>query len=272
VVPHGWWTRYRPSGRETVRTLLAIVVIAVFMLVPWVLANVLMSGSPFFPSALGALDVPWRVRMDVQGWIASDKYMGPLSTVWQDPKWVFGRLIDYGWGDPEVALPLVVGAAALAATLVIAPLRALLGRRRRDAISWWILVPPIVALLFAFRLTPMPRYTGAIPWLFGISAVLVACGDWLRRSELARGLTAGAILAASAWLAFQAPTLWPGFRDFETAPAITTEAQRLASGLVVNVPTGNDACWAAPLPCAPHPDEHLALRRPDDLASGFEIR
>jgi hypothetical protein len=242
------------------------------MLVPWLAANVSMSGCPFFPSALGTLDVPWRVHMDVQGWIESDKYMGPLSATWQDPKWVWRRLMDYGWGEPDVALPLALGGAALAAAALLAIARALLRRRRRAGLPWWILVPPLVSLVFALRLTPMPRYAGATMWLFGIGATLVACGDWLRGSELGRGLTAGAIAAMSVWLALSAPTLWPGFRDFEMAPTVPTDVRPLASGLDVNVPRGTDACWAAPLPCAPHPDPGLALRRPGDLGGGFEIR
>lgn len=272
VVPAGWWWRARPSAAQLARTVLAVTAIALFMIVPWIAANVLMSGCPLFPSALGALDVPWRVHMDVQEWIESDKYMGPLSTLWKDPRWVWQRLIGYGWDAPEVVLPLLLGVAALAALPAITLARAIGGRRRDAGMPWWIVVPPLVSLVFALRLTPMPRYAGATMWLFGIAATLVACGRWLRTAAFGRGIAAGAIVAATAWLAAQAPARWPGYRDFEAPPSVATDVRTLASGLAVHVPRGTDACWAAPLPCAPNPDPRLALRRAGDLGGGFEVR
>jgi hypothetical protein len=80
-----------------------------------------------------------------------------------------------------------------------------------------------------------------------------------------------ATVAITAWLASRAPLLWPGFKQFGTAPVIPTDVQVLASGLEINVPRGIESCFAAPLPCAPHPDKGLKLRRPGDLGSGFEV-
>lgn len=272
VVPLFWWWRFRSSRPPLVRTLGVAGAITFFMLAPWIVANVLMSGCPLFPSAVGALDVPWRVRLDVQSWIESDKYMGPLSTLWLDPWWVWRRWIEYGWGAPEVAAPLIAGAGACLAAPFLAVGRRIIGwPRPSQRLPWWIVVPPLVSLAFALRLTPMPRYAGATMWLFGISATLVACGDWLRRAAIGRGLVAGAAVALSVWLASSAPTLWPGLTTFEVPPSIPTDARVLASGLRVNVPRGTDSCYAAPLPCAPHPDPRLRLRRSDDLGGGFAI-
>lgn len=272
VAPLAWWRRFRPSPRDLSRLALAAAAIAAFMFVPWLAGNVLMSGCPFFPSAVGALDVPWRVHQDVQQWIQSDKYVGPLALVWREPSWVWQRLINFGWGEPDVALPLIVAGCAVPVGLLLAVARRLFGHpRRAERLPVWIIVPPLASLAFALRWTPMPRYAGATMWLVGISATLLAGGEWLRRSALGRGVSVCATIAATVWLMTLAPTIWPGLKGFEMAPVIATDARALASGLSVNVPRGVDACFAAPLPCSPNPDPRLRLRRPDDLGSGFEI-
>ena len=272
VAPLGWHWRFRPSWREASHTATVAATIAVFMGIPWLIGNVLMSGCPFFPSAFAALDVRWRVHLDVQQWIQSDKYIGPLSLMWKEPLWVWRRLIGFGWGEPDVALPLAIGGTAMLVGPLLVSARRLFGSRRvRERLPWWIVLPPLVSLAFALRLTPMPRYAGATMWLVGITAVLLACGDWLRRTVLGRVTAAFATVVMSVWLASTAPTIWPGHRNFATAPAIQTDARVLASGLSINVPRGVEACFAAPLPCAPHPDPRLKLRRAGDLAGGFEI-
>jgi hypothetical protein len=236
------------------------------MVAPWIGSNVLMSGFPLFPSAVGGLDVPWAVRFDVQAWIESDKNVGPLSVLWQNPTWYLHRLAGFGWDERDVALPLAVAAVALPFVALLAPFR----RGERAAPSWWIVVPPLVSLGFALRLTPMPRYAGATMWLCGITTVLVAIGPWLRRTGAGRVLALAAVVAASVWLAAPSEARWSTLRDFEGVGHVATETRALASGLTVRfAPQG--ACFAAPQPCTPNLDPRLALRVPGDLGGGFYI-
>ncbi len=266
VVPLGWWWRFRPRARECAGVLLACALIAAFMIAPWLGSNVMMSGMPFFPSAFGAFDVPWKVQLDVQKWIESDKNVGPLSLLWQNPTWYLQRLDGYGWSERETALPLAVAAVALPLVVLAAPWR----RRSATALPWWIVVPPLVSLGFALRLTPMPRYAGATMWLCAITTVLVAIGGWLRRSAVGRALALTAVVAGSAFLAAPAAALWPTLREYEAVGRVQTETRVLASGLTVHFPA-HEACFAAPLPCTPNLDERLALRVPGDLGSGFYL-
>jgi hypothetical protein len=226
----------------------------------------MMSGFPLFPSAVGGLDVPWKVRFDVQTWIESDKNVGPLSILWQDPRWYLERLVSYGWTERDVALPLAVCGVALPFGLLLAPFR----RGARGAPPWWIVLPPLVSLGFALRLTPMPRYAGATMWLCAITAVLVAIGGWLRQAAIGRVLALAAVVAGSVWLAAPVAERWPTLKDFETVGTAETTTHTLASGLTVRV-SAHGACFAAPLPCTPHLDPRLALLVPDDLGSGFYI-
>lgn len=266
VVPLGWWWRFRPSVHELGETVLGLAVVALVMIAPWIVSNVMMSGFPLFPSAVGGLAVPWKVRFDVQTWIESDKDVGPLSLLWQDPRWYLARLDGYGWTARDVALPLAVAGVMLPLAVLLAPFR----RGARASLPWWIVVPPLVSLAFALRLTPMPRYAGATMWLCAITMVLVAVGGWLRRTMVGRAIVLAGVVAGSAWLAAPADARWPTLRDFELLGQPETTSHTLASGLTVRVPP-HAQCFAAPLPCTPHVDPRLALRVPGDLSGGFYV-
>jgi hypothetical protein len=266
VAPLGWWWRFRPAARELGETLLGCAVIALVMILPWIGSNLLMSGFPLFPSAIGGIDVPWQVRFDVQSWIESDKNVGTLSILWENPAWYLERLVGYGWTERDVALPLAVAAVAAPFMVLLAPFR----RGARASVPWWIVLPPLVSLAFALRLTPMPRYAGATMWLCAITTVLVAIGGWLRTTIAGRGLALGAVVAGAVWLVAPADARWPTLRDFEILGGAPVETRVLASGLTVRfAPHG--ACFAAPQPCTPNLDPRLALRIPGDLGGGFYI-
>ncbi len=271
VAPLGWYWRERPALREFLRPASAATLIAVLLFVPWVVGNLLMSGCPFFPSAAGALDVPWRVNLDVQKWIQDTMQVGPVRLFWEQPWWVWQRLQSFGWMAPDVALPLAVGGAALCLTPLLAGLRWLTGRPSRSRLPFWIAVPPLVSLVFAWLLTPVPRYAGATMWLVGISLTLLCCGGWLRETRLGRLVSVVGAVAMSVWLLVGGPYPWPGYKEFIQAPTVVFDARELASGLTVNVPRNIESCFSTPLPCAPHPEPNLKLRRPGELSGGFEV-
>src|SRR4030095_3340986 len=71
---------------------------------------------------------------------------------------------------------------------------------------------------------------------------------------------------------FTGAALWLDLRGFPPSPRPAVELQQLASGLGVYMPQpGTQSCWAATLPCPSRLHPGLRLRRPPDLASGFEV-
>jgi hypothetical protein len=60
-------------------------------------------------------------------------------------------------------------------------------------------------------------------------------------------------------------------RNLPGLPKASFMERRTLSGLTVNVPTGDDRCWDAPLPCTPYFDETLRLRDAGDMRRGFVV-
>ena len=60
-------------------------------------------------------------------------------------------------------------------------------------------------------------------------------------------------------------------RGFISAPGAQTSSYQTLSGLVIQIPVQNGACWDSPLPCTPDPDPNLRLIVPGDLSKGFMV-
>jgi hypothetical protein len=86
-----------------------------------------------------------------------------------------------------------------------------------------------------------------------------------------RALACAAVVATTVWLAAPAERIVTDLTEFQVFAAYPSDARTLPSGLTVNVPRGIEACFGAPLPCTPYPDQRLALIEPGVLASGFWI-
>jgi hypothetical protein len=267
-----WIRRTRGQRRTMFGGLALAAVIGALAIGPWVAGNVLLSGCPLFPSAIGALPVAWRVDWDVQQWIQSTMILGDWRVVLRDPHWVAQRFVALGWTEPSITVPAGITLASLACGGLAAIVR-LLRRRPRQGVRLpaAAVLPPLASLIFCIETTPVPRYAGATMWLLAACAIMAAFGGRMLGPFARRAMALGAVaLVALPFLTGAA--LWLDLRGFPPSPGAVVAAQRLASGLDVNVPgPANPSCWAAPLPCTPRPHPGLRLRRPPDLASGFEV-
>jgi hypothetical protein len=242
-------------------------------MVPWVGRNVVLSGRPFYPSALGALPVEWRTRSDAVEWIVAPMHFGlSLWEALRAPRWFVMRLDSLDWFGEDVVVPAAIAAAALVSGLAAFCVRKLRGRPPSPwRVSPLIVVPAVVSLVFIAATAPMPRYAGATFWLIALDTVLlvVANGGGLDSGWRRRAAGAAVVIAACAVLARDRPLLRPR-SDFATPCGAMLTETRLPSGLVVRVPDGG-TCWNAPPPCTPQPNPALRLRRPGDLGAGFML-
>ena len=264
-----WWRSDRPPGLRLVRELGIAALIGLAALVPWVARNVVMSGFPFFPSAVIVLPVEWRVQTDVEGWLRYSVHPGGAFAMFQQPRWFLQQLVKQQWNAPDVVGPLLVAAAGLSIALVRRAVRG----GGAGALPLVATLPALASLLFCLMMSPVPRYAGATVWMLAATGVLVACGDLVSRagSALRLVLVAAIVTATALALRIGMDPFWLRLKDFELMSPTAYEARRLESGFVVNVPTNNDACWFAPLPCTAYPNPALRLRREGDPAGGFML-
>ena len=264
-----WWWKARPSAAAALRTAALGAVLAAVPVATWVGRNVITSGCPLYPSAIGALPVDWRARNDATAWIQRPMEF-PLRTLVLDPQWARKRLESLGWDEPETEAPVLVFAAALGLMALVRPVR--WWRGRKGDVPAVILVPSLLSFAFAFYNTPMPKYQGATLWVLAIETLLVGvAGAIADRRSWARW---GAVVVAAAGMSLALVRAAPVFLrldDFEPVSRPQVALRQLPSGLAVQVPVGSDVCSDAPLPCTPEPHPGLRLRRPGDLGGGFTI-
>jgi hypothetical protein len=264
-----WWLRERPNLGEAVLMIDQLALITALAVVPWMASNLVTSGCPLYPSKWGALPVDWTTKLDAVGWIQGPMQVDVLD-LWRSPGWFLGRLTSLGWAEREVLDSLMVAVVAL---IVGIPLR--LWRWWRGTASRLpliILLPTLASFVFCFLNAPMPRYQGAMIWIFAVQLVLLGVGDGVLGARWwERAATVMLVVAATSLPFFRGTEVWSPVKQFEFVSRTPVEEVRLASGLVVNVPKAISTCWDASLPCTPEPHPGLRLRREGDLSSGFTI-
>jgi hypothetical protein len=228
-----WWARDRPPAGRLARELGVATLIGLAAFGPWIARNIVMSGFPFFPSAVIVLPVEWRVQTDVEGWLRNSVHPAGALAMFTQPRWFLQMLVRQEWNAPDVAGPLAVGFAGL----LLALARRAVRRGGTGALPLAATVPALASLLFCLMMSPVPRYAGATMWILAATGVLAACGDRLAavRSVARAAVLVIALGATALALRTGMYPLWSDLHDFETMGLTRYEPQRLESGLVVNV-------------------------------------
>jgi hypothetical protein len=144
--------------------------------------------------------------------------------------------------------------------------------------SWLLPLPLLAGLVFWFFTAPDIRFANATFLLLPVSAMALLA-DQARKFVGRTGfivlicyLIVVGNLNLLYWAYLQRATIsdvsFSGWCDGQSVPL---QQKVTYSGLRVWVPVTGDQCWDAPLPCSPYLNEHLRLRRPDDLSSGFTV-
>ncbi len=259
---------------------------------PWLVRGAVLSGYPLYPSGALAVDVDWRVPAEQ---VAAERAWTREHGQWPRPgpglSWVGPWLKSMGrpYRRQRVLLPVAVAAAAAVGLLALRRR----GRHLPDFArpGWLLLVPIALGTLFWLATSPHPRFGFFLFWALASLTVaqLVLLPQTptlpVRRAILAGGLVLGALplldvplrqLARGSDLsavARRALLEWPPGPDWglHGTPSASLATYTTDSGLVLHVPTDDNRCWEAPLPCTPHPAPNLQLRDPDDPARGFRV-
>ena len=203
------------------------------------------------------------------------------------PSWA-DRVLEhhrYFWLFAYPALLLIAATALLGLVALLPGSRTRRGRR-----AWWLALPAGAALVVWFVTAPRPEFGSPFLWIL---VGLVAATSSARVSGVLgpRLTTTGTRIAVA--LVAAVPVVYPAALQARASGRTVASAMRTtlvhhpagdwlrnvpsprttefttASGLRLRVPTGDNRCWLAELPCTPHPAENLRLRKPGDPGSGF---
>ena len=248
---------------------------ALLLVVGWLVRGVVLSGYPFYPATVAAVDVDWRVPLEQAraeaAWVTMSARNLNTNVIyagwsWVAP-WLRGVVVR---GDPfaQLALPMLL----LATLLAIAPRGALRSTPWR---STWLALG--AGAVFWLAAAPHTRMAQGLAW--GALGTMVATLAFVRptiRNYLVPGATALALMLLAkqaVGAAFQASDArmtaavdalvsrpqagrWPA-----PLPTPSLRATTTVDGLVLSVPTSDNSCWTV-LACTPHPSATLQRRRP----------
>lgn len=252
------------------------VIMALLVVGPFLVRNVIVSGYPLYPSTLLMVDVPWRVPRHVpeaearmiRAWAICPKAdPAELLSGW---KWFWPWLkgfVSYWW--LEVNIPLLSFASGAIVWLARCCRRWNLKDLGRDVL---LLLPPIAGLLFWFLTVPAPRFAGACFWWLGAGTWVLVLKE-LRGRALLIGSYSVLIASSLVALGFHVKSekiMSPGGdHGYHPVPMAEMSTFVTDSGLMLYMPAQGDQAWDAPIPNTPYPHPGLALRCSDSIASGF---
>ena len=252
--------------------------ISILILGSWILRGYILSGYPAYPSTFGELNVIWRVPPELVAnearWITSwgRQPVKPPEETLGNWNWLLPKLKKGLSRLPEFILPM--GLALFGSAIYLYRKRTIPDDPALPPLSQIIffLLPPAGALTFWFFTSPNIRFVGVSFWWLGAGALTVSLTgkhleDWV---AAASGLFF--ILLFILYSGVYAFWISPApDRGFISAPGAQTSSYQTLSGLVIQIPVQNDACWDSPLPCTPNPDPNLSLIIPGDLNKGFMV-
>lgn len=252
-----------------------------FLLIPWVIRNVILSGYLVYPIASLAVPVDWQVpralTLSILYWIRSWARLPGVHWVSVLPTsdWLQSWLNSV---PPFVIQPLQLTLLMLVA-LGLLQGTATYGTKKSQGL-WLFLVPPMMGLIFWFVSAPDPRFAGASFWILAAGLLTLLFERLVRQYhvpdqmvQLARGML---VLIVFLYVAPLKNPLWI-MPSLETAsglpplPEVRYSTAVTDSGLQVYFPLENGLCWDAPLPCTPYVRPGLQLRELGELRAGFRL-
>jgi len=265
-------TEFRPW-----RTLSWITVSMAMIVGPWMMRGVMLSGYIAYPSTMGSFPVEWRIPresvVDMANWIRTwaikpnvhwSKVLGNWD--WLGP-WALRMSRRYF----DVVIPLFLAVVG-GLTLIYHHVRNY-GKRIQVEL-WLLLFVPIASLVFWFVASANPRYASVWFWLLGAGAMSIMVGTFgdSKRPAILHTVLSLSICLSVIPLIKRDKFIGPGGNSgFYITRSAEVETFITRSGLLVYVPLKGDQCWDAPLPCTPHPNAELRLRKEGDMTNGFML-
>ncbi len=250
--------------------------ISVVILLPWCARGIILSGYPFFPSAMFGFPGDWKTPFSV-----ANLYTAAVRSWGRIPNAPLTDTRGFAWlgewlnhairNRVSFQVPLLISLGGLAIALGV-----WIQRKSRPTCPWlWLLLPSLASIIFWFWASPDLRFAQFAIWTtagtlgtWGIVSVVSEARDsrvWVLLAALS--LLIAWCLVSSGWEAPYRSLV--SAKELSHLPKATVVIRRTISGLPVNVPVQGNQCWDAPLPCTPYFDETLRLRNGDSMRWGF---
>ncbi len=236
---------------------------------PWMIRGVITSGYPAYPSNIGAAPVSWAIKKEDNQKLQKIIQSFARGNLHRENEPWFGQWLKKQ--KRELYVPLFL---FMVAAISMVFFHRYLGPHSIDRTIWLIFLPTVSAIVFWFLMGPAIRFGSPFFWITAASMMGIL---FMRFSKFASSRLLKGILSACLILFFMniGKFFQSGGTDFGFRPTPTPKLTVFTtqSGLQLYIPDKDDfsRCWDSPLPCAPHPNPDLRLRRKGDLGSGFVL-
>ena len=220
-----------------------------FLLIPWLVRSILLSGCLIYPVEGTCLPVTWRVpekdtladASSIKRWArlpGSEPDLELTTNVWLK-SWIANFVL-----KPEVSLFMILPALCLI-VLVITPLRI-------PTIHLPAILVPTLGFVFWFFAAPDLRFGQGYFWSFPLIILALASEKlWM---QITPKITWSLLLASLPLLILAFNHIaWP------IIPSADYQTKSTVNGHSIYIVTESDQCWLSDLPCAPYYSSDLVI-------------
>lgn len=254
---------------------LAAILLSAAIILPWAGSGLVLTGYPVFPSTALGISAEWKVPA-----INAESLAEFARSYARIPQIPLADTSDFHWLRPW-SRDLVREREGFLIPLLfmLAGVFVLFRNPHASRIAFprwlWLLVPSLAGMAFWFLGAPAIRFGESVFWTAAAVLGTLAALQFLDSPGNQRFFIF-VLLLATAW-AVHPRLLWNSYirpsltvRTIPRLPQARLVLHQTSSGLTVYVPVETNQCWDAPLPCSPYFNDTLRLRRPGDMASGFD--
>jgi len=264
-----WLYRAWNLKKLAMKTIFKAAMMTIFLIVPWLVRGIILSGYPIYPSIFAPMPVSWRVPENIAKWHVNEiRIYGRRTEQIDGWQWLGPWMKDL---ERNIILPIVI--TILAAVILVWLRRSVRRARIGTAATGWLLpATALVGVTVWFFISPVPRYGFFLFWI--LSGTFVAM-LFHRYAEVEEKKLRNIVLIVCIIFSvvnikkfFEMP---PPDGGLHATPKVVAKTFTTASGLELYVPVEGVGCWDMQLPCTPYPRKNLRLRREGDLQSGFVL-
>ena len=262
-----WFYRAWNQRSLAIKTFVKAIMMTGFLLVPWAMRGIILSGYPVFPSSFAAMPVPWRVPENLTKWhveqIQTWAYRSHDITGWQ---WFGPWLRDL---ERDIVLPVIITVLAAAVLLW------LMSKRRQprpgtSLMGWLLSLSALMGIAIWFLTAPGRRFGYFLFWILASSFLAMLFHRYAPvENKKLRSIVLIVCLVFSVVNIKKFFILPPPDGGLYATPKVVAKIFTTESGLDLYVPVEGVGCWDMKLPCTPYPRKNLRLRREGDIQSGF---
>jgi hypothetical protein len=266
-----------------IRSIVYVVGLTALMLSPFLVASIMTSGCPLYPSSLMCVALPWspapeKIQATVSKTHQWTSWYGeppPGANAWL---WSLRRWLAAESANRIMATSIVVDA-------IISPYPLTLAWRRRSPALAWLILLAATGIGFVMWKAPFTRF--ALPYILIVPVLAIALLEQkvasfgirqgllkmnLISSRGRRSLLQAGCLSLVVALLIQQGASGKLFLP-PSMPSVPFE-RRQVNDVIYNLPTkpkrGKALCWSTPIPCATKVPDDIKLRNPaGGIADGF---